>query len=275
MGNAMAMRLMENDDEDLANFAASSLPLLELPERLIERVLSFVPAGDLLKACRFVCGSFGRIVEGNGLWELKCEREGKYIPNLEWHPLPPNYYRGLYAGIPYFQNLLHLASRGSREESRRCLCKHPCGVCTKQQVVDLVEMGVDLELLDSFKPPIEVSEWYAAQVGFGSGIYRMMVELRNAEQERLARYDTGEVTVNNLTRFRWKEVNHTFSNYPSGIRYIYFAHEGRGLQFWGAPDIAGGTVRFVPEQTSRCAVDTQEVLELVKNCSLCSGNDST
>ncbi|CAN7975442.1 unnamed protein product, partial [Ixodes persulcatus] len=209
MGNAMAIRLMENDDDDvdLANFAASSLLMLELPERLIERVLSFVPAGDLVKACRFVCGSFGRIVEGNGLWELKCERDGKYIPNLEWHPLPPNYYRGLYAGVPYFQNLLHLASRGSREANQSCFATS-YGVCSKEQVISLVKEGVVPEVLDIFKPAIEVSEWWVYAGRFDCGcMYRLIVELLDVAKKPVATFDTGELVTPQWAGRQWQQAS--------------------------------------------------------------------
>ncbi|CAN8006482.1 unnamed protein product [Ixodes hexagonus] len=267
MGNALTPLLTEDDA------GASAFPILDLPDGVVEYALSFVPAHDLVNACRFVCDRFRGMVDGNGLWKLKCERDGVLIPSLHRHRVPTNYYRGLYAGIPYNRNLLELSSRDAPGEVRRCVCRAPCGLCLKQQKIDLVETGVDCELFDSFKPPIEVSEWCAAQVGFGNAIYRMRVELLNAEDELLACYDTGELVVETHTRFRWKEVNHVFAKYPRGVRYISFHREGRGTQFWGAPDIIGGLVRIAPEQTSRGVIEPEADLTLARNCALCCRGD--
>lgn len=30
----------------------------------------------------------------------------------------------------------------------------------------------------------------------------------------------------------WQKIEHTFSNYPRGTRYVFFQHSGKDEQFW-------------------------------------------
>ncbi|KAK8758348.1 hypothetical protein V5799_004020, partial [Amblyomma americanum] len=85
---------------------ADPFPLMDLPEQLIEYVLSFVDETDLLGSCRHTCKLFRDIIDSNGFWKIKCLRYGKVIPAFKLEELPPRYYQRIYIGNPYDRNLL-------------------------------------------------------------------------------------------------------------------------------------------------------------------------
>lgn len=342
-------RLMGRSAEDLDPF-----PILELPEQLVEYVLSFVSTDDLVKSCRLVCVQFQRIVDRNGFWKIKCERDGKVIPSFHLDSLPANYYRAIYVSNPYGRNLLrngHGDEKGPDSEAsqlpsktgkavaegdcsdvessggehdempqvakpdstsaaasssdgepeseppsededyyeddffRRDMFAHwqvtqnhgdgwrvektpagadplplanqSCfatsyGVCSKEQVIFLVKEGVVPEVLDIFKPAIEVSEWYAGRFDCGC-MYRLIVELLDVAKKPVATFDTGELVTPQWAGRQWQQVRHTFDDYPKGVRYVRFAHLGTDTQFWAGhygAKMAGGMVRIAAEQTN-------------------------
>uniref|UniRef100_V5III4 Putative f-box associated region n=1 Tax=Ixodes ricinus TaxID=34613 RepID=V5III4_IXORI len=386
-------RLMGRSAEDLDPF-----PILELPEQLVEYVLSFVSTDDLVKSCRLVCVQFQRIVDRNGFWKIKCERDGKVIPSFHLDSLPANYYRAIYVSNPYGRNLLrngHGDEKGPDNEASQLpsktgkavaegdcsdvessgdehdemlqaarpdptsagpdseasqlpsktgkavaegdcsdvessggehdemplsarpdptsaasssdgepeseppsededyyeddfwrdmfahwqvtqnhgdgwrvektpagadplpLANQSCfatsyGECSKEQVISLVKEGVVPEVLDIFKPAIEVSEWYAGRFDCGCK-YRLIVELLNVAKKPVATFDTGELVTPQWAGRQWQQVRHTFNDYPKGVRYVRFAHLGTDTQFWAGhygAKMAGGMVRIAAEQTN-------------------------
>lgn len=268
-------RLMGRSAEDLDPF-----PILELPEQLVEYVLSFVSTDDLVKSCRLVCVQFQRIVDRNGFWKIKCERDGKVIPSFHLDSLPANYYRAIYVSNPYGRNLLRNGhgdekdmfahwqvtqnhGDGWRVEKTPAgadplpLANQSCfatsyGVCSKEQVISLVKEGVVPEVLDIFKPAIEVSEWYAGRFDCGC-MYRLIVELLDVAKKPVATFDTGELVTPQWAGRQWQQVRHTFDDYPKGVRYVRFAHLGTDTQFWAGhygAKMAGGMVRIAAEQTN-------------------------
>lgn len=253
---------------------SDTFPILNLPEHLVEYILSFVSPKCLVTDCPLVCDLFRRIVHNNVFWKMKCERDGKVIPSFKLHPLPEHYYRKIYMGNPYGRNLLRNSQGDCHEgefahwevtteigdgwrvesfpvgtdplplKSQSCFATS-FGPCIKEQVVDLVREGVSWEVLDTFKPPIEVSEWYAARIDCG-GIYHLVVELVDIAREQMATFDTGEIEIPQWQGRRWNQVKYTFCDYPSGVRYVRFVHTGRDTQFWSGyygTKMAGGSVR--------------------------------
>jgi hypothetical protein len=53
----------------------------------------------------------------------------------------------------------------------------------------------------------------------------LKVDLRNENHETVATFTTGEVSSSNAN---WQDVYHCFSNYPAGVRYIYWEDAGKG-----------------------------------------------
>ncbi|VIO99304.1 F-box associated region family protein [Brugia malayi] len=141
--------------------------------------------------------------------------------------------------------------------------------CSKFQIIDLWKEGIERSFLDEFCPPITVSEYHTGRFNCPS-IYLLEVQLLPdgimplpyrpmpgflvyARYPRLSQqYDTpehewihrdvpqrDETTDTSITRIRmlkeveWRKIEHTFSNYPRGIRYVLFRHSGKDQQgYW-------------------------------------------
>ncbi|MET4707174.1 VCBS domain-containing protein [Endozoicomonas lisbonensis] len=91
----------------------------------------------------------------------------------------------------------------------------------KAQTVDLLAKGFSAEFLDTV-PTIDISDWFR-QRGSVADEYQLRVEVRDADQNVIASYDSGELTAAG----GWQEASHSFANYGAGARYIHFEHGGR------------------------------------------------
>lgn len=132
----------------------------------------------------------------------------------------------------------------------------------KCYIIDLCDRGIESSFLDKFRPPIEVSEYFNCRRDCAA-IYVLEVELINNDDDSyllsnrpfnssctdpfefglLSRYNHSGYDVSTdtlITRVRvmdagteanWQRVDHTFTNYPAGIRYVVFQHSGKDLQF--------------------------------------------
>uniref|UniRef100_F1L5W2 F-box only protein 6 n=2 Tax=Ascaris suum TaxID=6253 RepID=F1L5W2_ASCSU len=129
-------------------------------------------------------------------------------------------------------------------------------------VVDLWKEGIEPAFLDAYRPPITVSEYFTCRTDCAA-TYVLDVELVPDGQETcisterpvMTRRDRfgrpvmvrrqrpeGDATTNfSITRVRnmeqwssaeWQYVEHTFNDYPVGIRFVVFEHSGKDLQFW-------------------------------------------
>uniref|UniRef100_A0A915PF04 FBA domain-containing protein n=1 Tax=Setaria digitata TaxID=48799 RepID=A0A915PF04_9BILA len=142
------------------------------------------------------------------------------------------------------------------------------GWCSKFQIIDLWKEGIEPAFLDEFCPPITVSEYCTCRFDCTS-IYLLEVQLLYndhhvhdqvddgsmplafrsipgilvcAQYRRLGRQrvmprhdettDTSIIRVRFLRETGWQKIEHTFSDYPKGIRYVLFKHSGKDEQFW-------------------------------------------
>lgn len=267
-------------------FPVDPFPLMDLPEQLIEYVLSFVNHKDLLKNCRYTCKLFHGIIDSNGFWKIKCVRDGKVIPAFNLEELPPRYYQRVYIGDPYGRNLLRNGHGDSPKgtfanwqiienggdgwkyeeiphgadplplEKQGCFVTS-YGPCTKKQVINLVREGVLPVILDNYKPDIEVSDWHAARFDCGC-VYMLTVSLLNDKRKVLREYSTGSIETEQWQGNKWSQVTHVFRDYPAGVRFVQFQHTGTDTQFWAGhygSKMAGGVVRIHGQKQK--AVDTE------------------
>lgn len=98
------------------------------------------------------------------------------------------------------------------------------------QEVDLVAKGFTTGQLDA-QPTINVGT-YVTGFDHGSGTndpYQVLAELRGASHNLIASYDSGVGTANGS----WTNVNHAFSGYGSGVRYVYIQLRGKDSIGWG------------------------------------------
>ncbi|XP_035215607.1 F-box only protein 27-like isoform X3 [Stegodyphus dumicola] len=179
-----------------------------IPDDLLVDVLSFVPHQDLIQNCRSVCKQWRDIIDGHGVWKIKCERERKTVPSLKLRNLPVHYYQLIYLFNPYGRNLIRnpcgedglrnwvVASNGGdgfivenppvgadavpTEIGAQYCFATSYYVCSKHQIIDLVAKGIPAVVLDSGCIKIQVGEWYAARFDCASE-YKLTVQLVNEQ----------------------------------------------------------------------------------------------
>jgi len=108
------------------------------------------------------------------------------------------------------------------------------GWSSKSQNIDLYAIGYKADELD-LQPEIYAREFYQ---GISNGTqtdddYYLKVELRNGSGMPIATYTLGSqsVPVTALNN-QWQLAQTTFSNYGTGLRYIYFESGGQDRGFW-------------------------------------------
>lgn len=102
----------------------------------------------------------------------------------------------------------------------------------KNQTVDLIAKGYSATQLDTEKPMISVGERYVMQYTDALlAKYRFNVTLQDASHSPLASYDTTDIFITNIN---WVWMNHGFTGYPTGVRYVYFEHGGRDWALGGS-----------------------------------------
>ncbi|XP_054857747.1 F-box only protein 6-like [Eublepharis macularius] len=228
----------------------------DLPEDILLDLLSLVPGRDLLRNCRLVCSHWRDLVDLGTLWKRKSQREG-YLPKEPDRSVPDwkNFYflcilkRNLIKNPLAEDSFNHwsvLNNGGNKwkiedqPELHGREFPHPhvqkffvtsYRPCTKFQRINLKEEGYWNELMDEAKPDIVVKDWFSARYNC-SCQYKLNVKLLSAYYQVLEEFNTEEVVINQWSDAEWREISHTFHNYPSGIRHIVFKHGGRDIQHW-------------------------------------------
>lgn len=100
---------------------------------------------------------------------------------------------------------------------------------TLSQEINLSNAGYNGTAMDA-QPYIDAGVWV---MGYDSGSgtndpYSVRVELRDASHAALVTWDTGSQTATGS----WAEVSHRFTNYGTGVRYVYMRLTGRSSAFW-------------------------------------------
>ncbi|XP_054938364.1 F-box only protein 44 [Physeter macrocephalus] len=120
--------------------------------------------------------------------------------------------------------------------------------CLKSQVVDLKAEGYWEELMDTTRPDIEVKDWFAARPDCGSK-YQLCVQLLSSAHAPLGTFQPDPATIQQKSDAKWREVSHTFSNYPPGVRYIWFQHGGVDTHYWAGwygPRVTNSSITIGP-----------------------------
>ncbi|VDN58609.1 unnamed protein product [Dracunculus medinensis] len=128
------------------------------------------------------------------------------------------------------------------------------GWCRMFQCVDLWKKGIKPEFLDKFRPPITVSEIFNCRRDCAA-IYALQVHLKKCfgktqnweDYKRSPSFlnlpnpiadKTTNMYISRVRRMdqwseaKWQKIEHTFEDYPKGIRYVIFDHWGKDEQFW-------------------------------------------
>ncbi|XP_016004885.2 F-box only protein 6-like isoform X2 [Rousettus aegyptiacus] len=236
--------------------AMALVSINELPENiLLLEVFMHVPARHLLR-CRRVCSLWRDLIDVATLWKRKCLREGFITegwnePVADWKiffflcSLRRNLLRNPCAeedmtswqidfngGDQWaVESLPEDHGIDFRDSEVRKYFVTSFDLCLKSQMVDLKAEGYWEELLDTFRPDIVVKDWFAAREDCGC-TYRIKVHLVSARYTALATFEPEPVTIEQWNDASWREVSHTFSDYPPGVRHILFQHGGKDTQYW-------------------------------------------
>ena len=104
--------------------------------------------------------------------------------------------------------------------------------CCREQVVCLANMGLSAQLMDQVQPELEISEWFCARFDCGSH-FCIRVELLDAEKKVVEFFERTETTEQWLGgELGWRKIQHVFTGYGAGVRYLRFADAGKDTQFW-------------------------------------------
>ncbi len=100
-----------------------------------------------------------------------------------------------------------------------------CPFCRRVQAVDLVDYGFLPEDLDA-APDIYVSEMFKGSAPEYNDGYFLKVELFDSNLNLIDVYDSGWQTGTES----WVRLEHTFSDYGPGVRYVHFQDGGEGQE---------------------------------------------
>ncbi|XP_048258239.1 F-box only protein 6-like [Haliotis rufescens] len=250
--------------------------MYEIPENLMIDILLQVPAKDIVQNCVLVSKEMKDISDKTALWKRKCKLEGKYIPSF----VKKEDFKKMYFFNPYTRNLIknpcaqeglqhwqvmqtggdnfivEEEHHGSQDVTQDMVQEWPdrninnwatsYEHCEKMQRINLGEEGVVAEVLDTNKPPIYISEWYAARHDCACH-YELEVKLLSGDEQELDRFSF-EVNVPQWKSGEWTKVEHVFTDYEAGVRFIEFRHLGVDRQFWAGhygPKFTLSTVKFM------------------------------
>nr|XP_060615070.1 F-box only protein 2 [Anolis sagrei ordinatus] len=228
-----------------------------LPEPLLLRILSSVPAVDLILVCRLVCSQWKALIDGAALWLLKCQQEGFAGQEAEedgaesWQMLyflnkrkrnlikNPNGEEGLEHWVDLENggdgwNTEDLPGDFGKDfpiEDVRQYFVSSFGWCSKAQVIDLRAEGYWEELMDTVQPKIVVKDWYAARCDAGC-LYSLKAKLLSENEDVVAEFESDTIAVPQDNEGEWNEITHTFSDYGPGVRFVRFEHGGQDTCFW-------------------------------------------
>ncbi|XP_032249483.1 F-box only protein 6 isoform X2 [Halichoerus grypus] len=217
----------------------------ELPENILLELFTHVPAHHLVLHCRPVCSLWRDLIDLVTLWKRKCLREG--FVTEDWDQ-PVADWKIFYFLCSLRRNLLRnpcaeegmtswqIDSNGGdhwRVESLpgdhgtdfpdskvKKYFVTSFGMCLKSQLVDLKAEGYWEELLDTFRPEIEVKDWFAARADCGCA-YHIRVQLVSDNYIVLASFEPPPVIIDQWNNAEWTEalltVCHLMTIHPSSV----------------------------------------------------------
>ncbi|XP_051844505.1 F-box only protein 6-like [Antechinus flavipes] len=228
----------------------------ELPENVLLELFSLIPARELLRHCRPVCSLWRDLIDLVSLWKRKCQREGFISENwdqpvADWKvfyflcSLRRNLLRNPCAeeGLEFWRIDQNGGDNWKVEETPGAHGRDfpdprvkkyfvtSYHTCLKSQMIDLKAEGYWNELMDVVRPDIVVKDWFAARYDCACR-YQICVQLLSANFLVLDTFEPPPMEIKQWSDCEWREVSHTFSNYPRGVRHIRFQHGGKDTQYW-------------------------------------------
>ncbi|KAK0411792.1 hypothetical protein QR680_005850 [Steinernema hermaphroditum] len=222
---------------------------------ILEKIMARVEHKTLFQSVPIVCREWNELLRRQSFWVEKARVDGEgtsWVPPRDslWERLFKQNPR-LYRQKPFGRNLIKNPSGedGTRHwgitnddittESppENCL-PHPslptthCFVTNyrgtqKDIKIDLVDAGIDPDVLDRVRPRIRVTEWFT-HCGTAA-IYKFSASLLDKRKGPLSDDLTFKFS-RELPRGKdvgWSKVEHVFSKYPSGVRFVLLESEGK------------------------------------------------
>jgi N-acetylneuraminic acid mutarotase len=128
---------------------------------------------------------------------------------------------------------------------------------TKEQMVDLLNVGFQDEFLDS-EPDITISDYYKSEVN-ELVVYKITANLLDQEKNVVQSF---EKNFNIKEKNTWNTISYTFKSYGQGIRFVQFIHGSEN----GAPiKLIGSSVVLSPPTVLNEVIKPQQVKKEKKN----------
>ncbi|ROL53228.1 F-box only protein 6 [Anabarilius grahami] len=252
-------------------FTALQSDVPDVPLAVVEDILLYLPAHQVVRVCRLVCREWKELVDSASHWRERCERE-------EIQPCdasrPPEDWRRFYFLAKKQRNLLknpkaddglqgwenvQIGGDWVTEENRtpfpdnsvtKCFSTSH-RLCMKEQLIDLEKEGYSAAFMDQQRPHIKISDWYTPFPHNG-GHYQIKVKLLDQEKKAICGYYPYKVFFHQGDNYLWCPMTHVFKNYGWGVRFILFTHGGMSgirltnssVEICPAAERAGGRQRL-------------------------------
>ena len=120
--------------------------------------------------------------------------------------------------------------------------------CCRSQLIDLVSLGFQPLLMDEIQPTIEIMEWFRGRNDCGFE-FRLRVELLNSDKAVITTFSSFRTIEQwQADAVGWVRVEHKFSQYGKGVRFIKFKDGGKDTLWWlghYGSKMAGASVKIV------------------------------
>ncbi|XP_041427193.1 F-box only protein 2 isoform X2 [Xenopus laevis] len=194
------------------------------PDDVLIRILSEVSAEELVLVCRLVCSQWKNIIDGFDLWQTKCMQDG--FMETEGETEPTNW-RTVYFLNKRKRNLLKNNSGEEEFDYWEDLNYGGDGWKIEELPGD---NGNDFPL-EGIEKYFATSFEYAARSDAGC-LYELCVQLLSDNKDIITEYKSEMITIPQFSDASWNQINHTFSGYGPGVRFIRFQHGGQDSVFW-------------------------------------------
>uniref|UniRef100_A0AC35EZK7 FBA domain-containing protein n=1 Tax=Panagrolaimus sp. PS1159 TaxID=55785 RepID=A0AC35EZK7_9BILA len=240
----MSNSLSSPSDSDQTSYQ-TSLDLSAVNPDILEAIFLRFSKKDLMKCAESILDS-------------KEDYEGEnYIRSLagSGKPILANNFSCLSIKKPFERGLrVHENPNGLNEVTKhvdpRWVFENGDGTCSKYFDITIKELGLSLEIMDNYRPPIVFSEWVVNRSDCGC-LYRSSIQLFNENRQRIA-WERQEISFNKWQHQLWQKFEVAMQSYPPGARSIRVLSSGRDLEYWQGhygPKMAGSQLIIKMDET--------------------------
>ncbi|XP_063799953.1 F-box only protein 44-like isoform X1 [Pseudophryne corroboree] len=249
-----------------------------LPEDVLLKILTFVPAPDLIHRCRLVCTLWRDIVDSPTLWTVKCQRMGYITKSCRKLPADRKHFYYLSSlkrnllknprALEGFQSWVIESDGGDKwavedlaDESETRLAGEKVTkyfvtsfrTCLKSQLINLRRAGYGRHLMDHVQPDIVIRDWYAARTDCGCQ-YEVLVQLQSGKRRLIQEYKPEKVIIpeerldaddTHLSELRSRSAIYLFSTWRKRHKVLGRLVRGSSDQYQ-RHGRAGGSLHLIP-----------------------------